>query len=153
MSALRAFETALGMHGSSVGTVIGPLLQRVPRRPQSISYFFLPPHRTLPLPRYEKNQHLRAADVCCRRKDICLYSSVVERQSCKLKVLGSIPSGGLYYAPMEEYSHTRRMHFLYRPHRFRKQCCRCQLAPSSFIHWRHSSNEALHMQLLIGPVA
>ena len=24
-----------------------------------------------------------------------LYSSVVERQSCKLKVLGSIPSGGL----------------------------------------------------------
>ena len=24
----------------------------------------------------------------------CLYSSVVERQSCKLKVLGSIPSGG-----------------------------------------------------------
>jgi hypothetical protein len=23
-----------------------------------------------------------------------LYSSVVERQSCKLKVLGSIPSGG-----------------------------------------------------------
>ena len=27
---------------------------------------------------------------------ISLYSSVVERQSCKLKVLGSIPSGGLY---------------------------------------------------------
>jgi hypothetical protein len=26
----------------------------------------------------------------------CLYSSVVERQSCKLKVLGSIPSGGCY---------------------------------------------------------
>ena len=26
-----------------------------------------------------------------------LYSSVVERQSCKLKVLGSIPSGGLSY--------------------------------------------------------
>jgi hypothetical protein len=25
----------------------------------------------------------------------CLYSSVVERQSCKLKVLGSVPSGGL----------------------------------------------------------
>ena len=25
----------------------------------------------------------------------CLYSSVAERQSCKLKVLGSIPSGGL----------------------------------------------------------
>lgn len=24
----------------------------------------------------------------------CLYSSVAERQSCKLKVLGSIPSGG-----------------------------------------------------------
>ena len=27
-----------------------------------------------------------------------LYSSVVERQSCKLKVLGSIPSGGLCFA-------------------------------------------------------
>ena len=26
-----------------------------------------------------------------------LYSSVVERQSCKLKVLGSIPSGGSYF--------------------------------------------------------
>ena len=26
-----------------------------------------------------------------------LYSSVVERQSCKLKVLGSIPSGGLIF--------------------------------------------------------
>jgi hypothetical protein len=26
----------------------------------------------------------------------CLYSSVVERQSCKLKVPGSIPSGGCY---------------------------------------------------------
>ena len=26
---------------------------------------------------------------------MCLYSSVAERQSCKLKVLGSIPSGGL----------------------------------------------------------
>ena len=25
----------------------------------------------------------------------CLYSSVAERQSCKLKALGSIPSGGL----------------------------------------------------------
>ena len=25
-----------------------------------------------------------------------LYSSVAERQSCKLKVLGSIPSGGFY---------------------------------------------------------
>jgi hypothetical protein len=29
------------------------------------------------------------------RRNRCLYSSVVERQSCKLKVLGSIPSGGL----------------------------------------------------------
>ena len=27
----------------------------------------------------------------------CLYSSVVERQSCKLKVLGSIPSGGFSF--------------------------------------------------------
>ena len=26
----------------------------------------------------------------------CHYSLVVERQPCKLKVLGSIPSGGLY---------------------------------------------------------
>lgn len=29
---------------------------------------------------------------------LSLYSSVVERQSCKLKVLGSIPSGGLFLA-------------------------------------------------------
>lgn len=29
---------------------------------------------------------------------LSLYSSVVERQSCKLKVLGSIPSGGLFPA-------------------------------------------------------
>ena len=29
--------------------------------------------------------------LCCKQS---LYSSVVERQSCKLKVLGSIPSGG-----------------------------------------------------------
>ena len=29
---------------------------------------------------------------------LSLYSSVVERQSCKLKVLGSIPSGGCYCA-------------------------------------------------------
>ena len=29
-----------------------------------------------------------------RRNRSGLYSSVVERQSCKLKVLGSIPSGG-----------------------------------------------------------
>jgi hypothetical protein len=41
------------------------------------------------------NQQLCADHICFRRKDICLYSSVVERQSCKLKVLGSIPSGGL----------------------------------------------------------
>jgi hypothetical protein len=27
---------------------------------------------------------------------VSLYSSVVERQSCKLKVLGSIPSGGFF---------------------------------------------------------
>ena len=34
--------------------------------------------------------------MCIENADIgtCLYSSVVERQSCKLKVLGSIPSGG-----------------------------------------------------------
>ena len=29
---------------------------------------------------------------------ISLYSSVVERQSCKLKVLGSLPSGGWAFA-------------------------------------------------------
>ena len=29
-----------------------------------------------------------------QRRIICLYSSVEERQSCKLKVLGSIPNGG-----------------------------------------------------------
>ena len=29
------------------------------------------------------------------------YSSVAERQSCKLKVLGSIPSGGLIHAGMQ----------------------------------------------------
>ena len=94
------------MHGSSVGMAIGPLLQRAP--PDGLGAFPapLPPHRTLPLPQYEKNQHSRAYDICFRRKDICLYSSVVERQSCKLKVLGSIPSGGLYYASMEGSSHT-----------------------------------------------
>ena len=31
-----------------------------------------------------------------------LYSSVVERQSCKLKVLGSIPSGGLLVQSIAE---------------------------------------------------
>ena len=30
-----------------------------------------------------------------------LYSSVVERQSCKLKVLGSIPSGGCMAVGLE----------------------------------------------------
>ena len=33
-----------------------------------------------------------------RMQRVGLYSSVVERQSCKLKVLGSIPSGGSSYA-------------------------------------------------------
>ena len=32
------------------------------------------------------------------RSDKCLYSSVAKRQSCKLKVLGSIPSGGFFLA-------------------------------------------------------
>ena len=32
---------------------------------------------------------------------LSLYSSVVERQSCKLKVLGSIPSGGLFPASLQ----------------------------------------------------
>ena len=35
---------------------------------------------------------------CCASGDKCLYSSVAERQSCKLKVLGSIPSGGYLLA-------------------------------------------------------
>ena len=34
-------------------------------------------------------------------RDACLYSSVAERQSCKLKVLGSIPSGGLFWIQIE----------------------------------------------------
>ena len=38
----------------------------------------------------------------------CLYSSVVERQSCKLKVLGSIPSGGLYFQPGASVDFPRR---------------------------------------------
>ena len=39
----------------------------------------------------DEKQHLsKDEDVACRS----LYSSVAERQSCKLKVLGSIPSGG-----------------------------------------------------------
>ena len=33
----------------------------------------------------------------------CLYSSVVERQSCKLKVLGSIPSGGSFASSQPAY--------------------------------------------------
>ena len=32
----------------------------------------------------------------CNANNTGLYSSVAERQSCKLKVLGSIPSGGLF---------------------------------------------------------
>ena len=35
---------------------------------------------------------------------ISLYSSVVERQSCKLKVLGSIPSGGSLSAKLVDVS-------------------------------------------------
>ena len=37
-------------------------------------------------------------NVTAEPKINCLYSSVVERQSCKLKVLGSIPSGGSFYS-------------------------------------------------------
>ena len=37
--------------------------------------------------------------------DHCLYSSVVERQSCKLKVLGSIPSGGCLIQTWDFISH------------------------------------------------
>ena len=37
---------------------------------------------------------------------ISLYSSVVERQSCKLKVLGSIPSGGFFLSFMTSF-HVR----------------------------------------------
>ena len=40
----------------------------------------------------------------------CLYSSVVERQSCKLKVLGSIPSGGfsaVSHDPSRKWRNTR----------------------------------------------
>ena len=45
-----------------------------------------------------------------------LYSSVVERQSCKLKVLGSIPSGGLFYVMALVASHgsCRSRHAAYR---------------------------------------
>ena len=39
---------------------------------------------------------LCAASCVGRLASARLYSSVVERQSCKLKVLGSIPSGGLF---------------------------------------------------------
>lgn len=47
----------------------------------------------------------------------CLYSSVAERQSCKLKVLGSIPSGGStrktqalwhFWRPLQPKADTRR---------------------------------------------
>ena len=37
----------------------------------------------------------------CKKNALSLYSSVVERQSCKLKVLGSIPSGGLFPASLQ----------------------------------------------------
>ena len=35
----------------------------------------------------------------------CLYSSVAERQSCKLKVLGSIPSGGCAASTLQVAMH------------------------------------------------
>ena len=38
----------------------------------------------------------RHAEPPRRQHSQSLYSSVVERQSCKLKVLGSIPSGGFF---------------------------------------------------------
>ena len=37
---------------------------------------------------------LEWANIFVMQDVVSLYSSVVERQSCKLKVLGSIPSGG-----------------------------------------------------------
>ena len=37
-----------------------------------------------------------------------LYSSVVERQSCKLKVLGSIPSGGFVFVRFFSFLHRRQ---------------------------------------------
>ena len=39
-------------------------------------------------------RQLTAQDATLGPRTSCLYSSVAERQSCKLKVLGSIPSGG-----------------------------------------------------------
>ena len=42
---------------------------------------------SVPTPKW--HEHARGG-----KENNCLYSSVAERQSCKLKVLGSIPSGG-----------------------------------------------------------
>ena len=43
-----------------------------------------------------------------------LYSSVVERQSCKLKVLGSIPSGGCLVQTWDSISHDGHAYDLWR---------------------------------------
>ena len=64
--------------------------------------------RFLPLRMFDALRKAVAAEICVRSclrqllyRDVSweemitsLYSSVAERQSCKLKVLGSIPSGG-----------------------------------------------------------
>ena len=52
----------------------------------------VPYARLIPPWQKHANQNLIKMQSIC----ICLYSSVVERQSCKLKVLGSIPSGGFF---------------------------------------------------------
>ena len=46
--------------------------------------------------------HMHKLVTGCR----CLYSSVAERQSCKLKVLGSIPSGGCAASTLQVAMHS-----------------------------------------------
>ena len=80
-------------HPLNAGDTLHGTWQRCPppladsRSPCCLSSFFYSAHvhrgRRLLL-------HMHKLVTGCR----CLYSSVAERQSCKLKVLGSIPSGG-----------------------------------------------------------
>ena len=51
----------------------------------------------------------------------CLYSSVAERQSCKLKVLGSIPSGG-FFVSMLSWRRTWKLFTVSVPS-CGKKCC------------------------------
>jgi hypothetical protein len=61
---------------------------------------------SVPVNRQLMEQRTLHRHIFVLRRNTCLYSSVVERQSCKLKVLGSIPSGGLWQNAIAMYAHS-----------------------------------------------